>query len=424
MEPVGPRMTGPGIRSWEFARVLAGEHTVTIAAPAPTPETVAGFRVVEARRSRVEAELKKADVLVVQGTVLDQYPALAASGLPLVVDLYDPYLLENLELHAGKQMPARTSIHDADLATLLDQAAAGDFFLCASERQRHFWLGFLAAAGRVNPLTYEGDPALEQLLAVLPFGLPDEPFPSGGEGGVAGLAEGDQLLLWWGGIWPWMDAETPLRALAQVAGDHPEARLFFFLNSAERTPAGRLAEELGLLDRSVFFRPWVDYEQRLRYLARAGLGISCHRAHLETLFAFRTRILDYLWAGLPMLLSRGDPLGELVVSNGAGLACEPGDVGAVAAGMRGFLEDAELRVRCSLAATALSERFRWSRVTAPLVEFCRNPRPSADRGSTRSGRRRALRLAALGHKAYHSLREEGPAGLVARGYRYVRKRST
>lgn len=424
MEPVGPRMTGPGIRSWEFARVLAREHAVTLAAPAPVPDNVAAFRVVEARRSRLEAEVKEADVLVVQGTVLDQYPILAASGLPLVVDLYDPYLLENLELHAGKPLPARATIHEADLGTLLEQTSAGDFFLCASERQRHFWLGFLAAAGRVNPLTHAGDPTLERLLAVVPFGLPDEPFPDQVDGDVAGLATDDRLLLWWGGVWPWMDPETPLRAMASIAGDHPEARLYFFLSQPGKTPARGLAEELGLLDRNVFFRPWVAYDERLRYLARASAGVSCHRAHIETAFAFRTRILDYLWAGLPMVLSRGDPLAELVETEGAGLAAEPGDVAGVAEAMRRLLEDRDLSDRCSAAAGGLSERFRWSQVTAPLLEFCREPRLAPDRGQVRAGRRRGRRLAALSHKAYHSLREEGPAGLLTRGYRYVRKRST
>ncbi|GIV84188.1 MAG: hypothetical protein KatS3mg052_1195 [Candidatus Roseilinea sp.] len=48
-------------------------------------------------------------------------------------------------------------------------------FLAATERQRDWWLGMLAAAGRINPLTYRADPTLRQLVNVLPYGLSDDP---------------------------------------------------------------------------------------------------------------------------------------------------------------------------------------------------------------------------------------------------------
>ena len=45
--------------------------------------------------------------------------------------------------------PAATSL-DAP-RSLNQQLRRGDFFLCASEKQRHFWLGQLAGVGRLNP---------------------------------------------------------------------------------------------------------------------------------------------------------------------------------------------------------------------------------------------------------------------------------
>ena len=44
----------------------------------------------------------------------------------------------------------------------------------------------------------------------------------------------------------------------------------------------------------------------------ADLGVSAHRDHLEARYAHRTRLLDYLWAGLPVVATRGDALAELV----------------------------------------------------------------------------------------------------------------
>ena len=47
---------------------------------------------------------------------------------------------------------------------------------CApAQKQRDFWLGQLAALGRVNPLTYDDDETLRSLITVVPFGIPDDP---------------------------------------------------------------------------------------------------------------------------------------------------------------------------------------------------------------------------------------------------------
>ena len=66
-----------------------------------------------------------------------------------------------------------------------------------------------------------------------------------------------------------------------------------------------LAEELGLRDRVVFFNfGWVPYAERGRYLLEADVAVSAHFDDIETRFAFRTRFLDCLWAGLPVVTTR------------------------------------------------------------------------------------------------------------------------
>ena len=41
---------------------------------------------------------------------------------------------------------------------LFFQYLIGDFYICASERQRYWWLGQLEVAGRINPHTLHRDP--------------------------------------------------------------------------------------------------------------------------------------------------------------------------------------------------------------------------------------------------------------------------
>ena len=72
----------------------------------------------------------------------------------MIVDLYDPIFLEDLELNRSLPEPERTGQIANAVRVFEEQAARGDFFLCASEKQRDLWMGFLAASGRVNPANY------------------------------------------------------------------------------------------------------------------------------------------------------------------------------------------------------------------------------------------------------------------------------
>src|SRR6185503_14501838 len=81
---VGSRMAGPGIRCWEMARVLSAQQPVTLIAPQP----------------------------------IDR---------PLALDLYDPVLLENLELFRAAPERQRTAQYEADQSLLAQELAAGDF---------------------------------------------------------------------------------------------------------------------------------------------------------------------------------------------------------------------------------------------------------------------------------------------------------
>src|SRR5204863_1726396 len=111
-----------------------------------------------------------------------------------------------------------------------EQVRRADWFLCASERQRDFWLGALAALGRVNPATYGVDPTLRSLIDVVPFGIADEPPVRSGpgcRGVVPGIGPDDRLVLWGGGIWNWFDPLTLLHAVAGLRGDVPNVRLVF-----------------------------------------------------------------------------------------------------------------------------------------------------------------------------------------------------
>jgi glycosyltransferase involved in cell wall biosynthesis len=394
---VGEEMAGPAIRCWEFARVLSREAAVTLTTPFPTRAVPETFRLVEYDAHNLISLAAASDVIILSGYTLWKFPFLAKSPAALVVDLYDPFLLETLPLLAGEPGEERDRKHGDILDALTDLLVWGDFFLCASERQRDYWLGWLNAVDRINPTTYDEDPTLRRLIDVVEFGLPDEPPVHTQrvlKGVHPGIAETDHVLVWAGGVYNWFDPLTLIRALERVATQRTDVKLVFLgighpnpdvdhLEMADKAVA--LSRDLGLYEQSVFFYHWTPYHERVNYLLEADVGVSLHFAHLETHFSFRTRLLDHIWTALPTIVTRGDVLSTLVEEQRLGWVVDYEDVSGVAAAI---LESCTLdRALFQPRFERVAARFGWTQVMEPLIEFCRNPHPAADRERARSSGR-------------------------------------
>lgn len=429
------RMAGPAIRAWNIALALAGEHDVhlvttnPLADPPPAP-----FRVSAGKRHELEAPIAWADVVVLQGHVLELAPSLKKqhSGKIVVADLYDPMHLELLEQGKGIADDKRA----ADLAgvtRVLDaQLERGDFFLCASERQRHFWLGHLAAMGRLSPRLYDADPTTQSLLAVVPFGLsPQAPVRTGpGLRSTLGIGGTDHVVLWAGGVYSWFDPLTLVRAIDKLRRRRGDVRLVFLgmkhpnpevaeMDIGARTI--RLADSLGLTGKHVYFNEqWVPYGERQNWLLDANCGVTTHYEHVETTFAFRTRVLDYLWAGLPIVTTDGDSFADLVRTENLGVVVPAEDADALAAALEKSLYDEEFAAGCVERIAVVAQRYAWPEALKPLVEFCRDPRPAADRlpGSADLVTTPAVRGGAMVRRDVELLREYladgGPRELARR----------
>jgi hypothetical protein len=140
-----------------------------------------------------------------------------------------------------------------------------------------------------------------------------------------------------------------------------------------------LAERLGLVDSHVFFNEdWVDYEERQNFLLESDVGVSIHLDHVETAFSFRTRILDYLWASLPVVASDGDSFADLITRHDLGLVVPPNDVDALEDALYTILTDDERRAKCKAAIDEIVPSFYWSKALEPVLEFCKHPRRAAD----------------------------------------------
>jgi len=233
-EAIAANMSGPAVRFLEIGRALSNVARVTLAMPGEPAVrdarvTIAGFDPNQAGSLRRLAE--DADVIFVQGFALALYPFLTALLVPIVVDLYCPFTIEHLEQTRGRVAAGDAAVNqDAAgfLGVLNAQIDQGDFFICASEAQRDFWIGGLHSRGRINPRTYAADPTLRRLIDVVPFGLPDDDFdraaaalPPVLKGVRPGIAATDTVLLWGGSLLDWQDPVTLIEAVALLAPRGP-----------------------------------------------------------------------------------------------------------------------------------------------------------------------------------------------------------
>ncbi len=385
---IGSRMAGPGIRYWELAHTLAAQQPVTLIAPAPCdlPATsVALGRYEWGNAASLADWLSAADVIVANGHVLQAHPDIATSVPPLVVDMYDPTLLENLELYRAAPATERQQHLAADRALLNQQLTAGDFFVCATERQRDMYIGGLLAAGRIVPATSDDDPDLRRLIDVVSSGLPATPPTATPllRAAFAAIHADDPLILWGGGLWDWMDPLTLIDAMPAIVAQHPTARLVFLAGvhpshnapTAMNNRARERATASGLRDTHIFFYDeWVPYDDRGGVLLEATLAVSLHRDNLETRYAaIRSRMLDHLWAGLPAVISSGDPAAALFAPAGAAVVVPIGDAKAVAIAVNRLLHDDTARATMAQHARALASRYTWERVAQPLLAYCAAP---------------------------------------------------
>jgi glycosyltransferase involved in cell wall biosynthesis len=178
-----------------------------------------------------------------------------------------------------------------------------------------------------------------------------------------------------------------------LAERHDDLRLFFLSLGHANADIGKmqmaeeavnLAKSLGLHGTSVFFnQQWVDHHTRANYLLDADIGVSTHLDHLETSFSFRTRLLDYVWAGLPIINTAGDAFETLILEDELGLVVPPGDVDALVGAIERLLYDPARLAATSERVKAVAPDFRWSRALAPLIAYCSAPYGAAD--SPRSG---------------------------------------
>lgn len=359
-------MSAPAIRAWSLAQALSDRHEVTAAVDGELPDRLTHpLRVVRATRARLLLETMRHDVVMAACQPPYVLAAARSRGVITVADQYDP-----VELEIGMLEGVERRLRTLHALRRLHHGHA-DVVLCASEAQRRVLLTELEQVGRA----VGAGPS----VGIVPFGLSCAPtrtdatplrdvFPT--------IKRSDKIVLWWGKVWRWFDADTAIRAFAPLAESRPDIKLVITAGpppnaktealSIERS-AREVAEELGLLGRTVFFlEDWLPYEQRHHCLHEADLGLTLHANTPEAELAARARYMDYAWAGLPCVLAHGDEVSAEFERAGFARLVAPGDTEAVTSAVTQMLDSPELLSHARVAGAVLADRYRWNTIAQEI----------------------------------------------------------
>jgi GT2 family glycosyltransferase len=391
---VDTNMAGPGMRYLEMARALFdNDIDVTLAIPNQTSISADNVRLItynEAKTENLKVLVENHDYALISGHMVKKFPFLSTTSTRLIVDLYDPIFLENLYYHLDLPIEQQDEANRETIDVINSLAKVGDYFICGNERQRDLWLGVLAANGRINPYTFLDDNSLRKLIDVVGIGLPDRiPQEKPYLRNIHPRFDNEsKIVLWGGGIWNWLDPITLIQAWPTVLSEISQARLVF-LGTKHPNPlvpehemaqkAIALAKEIHELDNTIFFIEWVPYEEREALLTEANVGVTLHSSSLETRYSIRSRVIDYFWCRLPVLITDGDVTSEWVERYNVGKVVPPNDTRAVSNALIELLSSPKDIWREGFER--ISMQMRWSQQIQPLREFCKRGVYAPDRNN-------------------------------------------
>ena len=125
------------------------------------------------------------------------------------------------------------------------------------------------------------------------------------------------------------------------------------------------------------WRPWSEMADFYR---ESNVGINIDALHYETIFGTRTRLVEMIAAGLPVVTSLGAELSYLLRDAGVALTFAVGDSAALGEALARLAADAQATGCMAQAALHYARHdLSFTTTTAPLRAWVAAPAPAPDR---------------------------------------------
>lgn len=320
------------------------------------------------------------DVLSGYDTIIFNYTihgsAFIAEHLPqraqVIIDAYGPAYIENL----ARDPKDMLGTYVGNLAAVRDVfnkvLPRADYVLFANDAQEKLYTGVLTTLGVINQFSYK----TERLLRV-PFGIdkPDHSITYENPYVEFGIKKDDFVLLWFGGLYPWFDITGVLDIIKEdtnkkvkfviVGGNNPQNQHPDFVRNYQNTVQyvvdNKLEDRVILID-------WVDYATRRKYYQYANAIISINNIGKESVYSWRTRVMDYVGNVTPLITNGGDPLSDELVRAGAAFKINDQDKQNTKAVIEDLATHSEKLKNASDKLRSIQPKYYWETVTKPLAQ--------------------------------------------------------
>ncbi len=132
------------------------------------------------------------------------------------------------------------------------------------------------------------------------------------------------------------------------------------------------------------------YDDWTNVLLESDVALSLHFNTLETRLAFRSRVFDYIWAGLPMVVTGGDATSELIERRQLGSVVGERDVEGIAREVLRWLQADPNDTAAQFAIAR--QQLTWDEAAKSLIAFCAQ---TAGKPPVRARRGNPVQLAAM-----------------------------
>ena len=238
--------------------------------------------------------------------------------IPLIVDLYTPVFLEK-DLSFNIFSPYDWIVRFQKKQVVKRIIQSGDHFFVANRRQKDYWL---KTTRELKIKIKRND------ISVIPTGAPKFnvrklPFLQ------------RHVILWFGGMYPWMNPSLLIEAFSKIAYKYPtwELRILggFHPKTGYQLLYQKIIEEAQktLSKNSLEIVPWQESEKLPDFLKDVAFAVHLPKNTREDYYSHRVRLLTLLNSKIPVITSGRDTISDLIVKyqGGTRVVANPQDLG-------------------------------------------------------------------------------------------------
>lgn len=394
-------------RTWQFLQSLLDDrHTVCLCAddlgngqPEIPPEWTSqlSYRAIPFGRLGWVRKLQKvhdafpADCIVAVNFSHCLYATKLRTDKPIWMDFYGD-MLTIIQAACYRAQSDRGMV--TSISFLRQVLHTGDAFSVCGQPQKHALVGELAMAGRLSRHNF----GFELARVVLPGSPPPSQPPTMEKSGRPllsrfGVGEGDFTVLWCGGYNTWTDVDTLFAGLEWAMAQDPRIRYVSVGANTYDAPDNVYARFLDMIASSPFrerfhMLGWQAWTKIPHYYCESDVGLNIDALHYETIYGTRTRLMEMIAVGLPVITSLGTELSYLLEDRGVALTFEVRDWQGLGQHILTLVQDPRKRRMLAHAAIHSAQTdFSFYNTTAPLRDWVSQPRLSPDKVAASTGER-------------------------------------